>query len=168
MRITVLTGGTSSERDVAIASAVQVVKALRSRGHAVAVVDTARGYIPESEEPSVLSAHGRAGASRHRGAVALERGLLLSGLAGLPVIRDAEVSSWPCMEGEERMAPFRPCSMSSASPTPEAARWAAASPWTRMLPSVCSSVAGIPTADWLHGARRRQGRREDAWAGRWW
>ena len=46
MRITVLTGGTSAERDVALASAVQVVAALRSRGHEVAVVDTARGYIP--------------------------------------------------------------------------------------------------------------------------
>ena len=48
MRVTVLTGGTSAERDVAIASAVQVVGALRSRGHEVAVVDTARGYIPRS------------------------------------------------------------------------------------------------------------------------
>jgi len=55
MRITVLTGGTSSERDVALASAVQVVAALRSRGHEVAVVDTARGYIPESDEPGLLS-----------------------------------------------------------------------------------------------------------------
>ena len=46
MRVTVLTGGTSAERDVAIASAVQVIAALRSGGHDVAVVDTARGYIP--------------------------------------------------------------------------------------------------------------------------
>ena len=43
MRITVLTGGTSTERDVALASAVQVVAALRSRGHEVAVVDTGVG-----------------------------------------------------------------------------------------------------------------------------
>ena len=50
MRVTVLTGGTSAERDVAIASAVQVIAALRSRGHEVAVVDTARGYVPEVDE----------------------------------------------------------------------------------------------------------------------
>ena len=37
MRVTVLTGGTSTERDVAIASAVQVVAALRRAGHEVAV-----------------------------------------------------------------------------------------------------------------------------------
>ena len=49
MLVTVLTGGTSSERDVALASAVQVIAALRARGHEVAVVDTARGFIPGSD-----------------------------------------------------------------------------------------------------------------------
>jgi D-alanine-D-alanine ligase len=55
MRVTILTGGTSAERDVAIASAVQVLAALRSRGHEVSVVDTARGYIPPADERSLLS-----------------------------------------------------------------------------------------------------------------
>ena len=55
MRVTVLTGGTSSERDVAIASAVQIVAALRSKGHEVAVVDTARGFIPRADESRLLS-----------------------------------------------------------------------------------------------------------------
>jgi D-alanine-D-alanine ligase len=91
MRITVLTGGTSSERDVAIASAVQIVRALRSRGHAVAVVDTARGYIPESEEPRLLSGSVGKEPPAIEELEALERGLLLSGLASLPVIRSAEV-----------------------------------------------------------------------------
>jgi D-alanine-D-alanine ligase len=91
MRITVLTGGTSSERDVAIASTVQVVKALRSRGHTVAVVDTARGYIPESDEPQQLSGSVGREPPAIEELVALERGLLLSGLASLPVIRNAEV-----------------------------------------------------------------------------
>jgi len=91
MRITVLTGGTSSERDVAIASAVQIVAALRSRGHDVAVVDTARGYIPEQDEATLLSGSvGAAPPSLDRLA-ALERGLLVSGLGDLPVVRRAEV-----------------------------------------------------------------------------
>ena len=55
MKVTVLTGGTSSERDVALASAVQVIGALRGCGHDVAVVDTARGYIPEATESTMLS-----------------------------------------------------------------------------------------------------------------
>ncbi len=91
MRITVLTGGTSSERDVAIASAVQIVRALRSRGHPVAVVDTARGYIPEADEPRLLSGSVGKEPPSLAELEALERGLLLSGLASLPVIRNAEV-----------------------------------------------------------------------------
>lgn len=91
MRITVLTGGTSAERDVAIASAVQVVAALRHRGHRVAVVDTARGYVPEPEESRVLSAAVGTAPPSIEHLVDLERGVLLSGLAGLPVVRDAEV-----------------------------------------------------------------------------
>jgi D-alanine-D-alanine ligase len=91
MRITVLTGGTSSERDVAIASAVQVIGALRGRGHSVAVVDTARGLIPEAEESRLLSASVGKAPPAIEELVALERGVLLSGLASLPVIRDAEV-----------------------------------------------------------------------------
>src|SRR4029079_6910921 len=91
MRVTVLTGGTSAERDVAIASAVQVVAALRSRGHEVAVVDTARGFIPLSDEQSLLSgAVGTEPPSIDR-LHSLERGLLLSGLGNLAVVRDADV-----------------------------------------------------------------------------
>jgi D-alanine-D-alanine ligase len=91
MRITVLTGGTSSERDVAIASAVQVVAALRSRNHDVRVVDTARGYVPPLEEASLLRASVGATPPSLESLAALERGLLMSGLGNLPVVRDADV-----------------------------------------------------------------------------
>ena len=91
MKITVLTGGTSAERDVAIASAVQIVAALRERAHAVSVVDTARGFIPRSEEAKMLSARVGAKPPSTDELVALERGVLLSGLGNLPAVRDAEV-----------------------------------------------------------------------------
>jgi D-alanine-D-alanine ligase len=83
MRITVLTGGTSSERDVALASAVQVVAALRSRGHEVAVVDTARGYIPQGDEASLLRGTVGVAPPSIDELHSLERGLLLSGLGNL-------------------------------------------------------------------------------------
>ena len=51
LRIAVLFGGTSAERDVSIASGAQVVAALRSRGHHVIAVDPAVGVLaPEDEE----------------------------------------------------------------------------------------------------------------------
>ena len=91
MRITVLTGGTSAERDVALASAVQVIAALRSIGHQVAVVDTARGFIPETDEAQLLSASVGAAPPSVAQLEALEHGLLLSGLANLAAVREAEV-----------------------------------------------------------------------------
>ncbi|MEO8294239.1 MAG: D-alanine--D-alanine ligase [Gemmatimonadota bacterium] len=91
MHVTVLTGGTSAERDVALASAVQVIGALRSFGHQVCVVDTARGFVPEKDEPSLLS--GRVGVTWPSPVelAELEKGFLLSGLRDLAAVRDAEV-----------------------------------------------------------------------------
>jgi D-alanine-D-alanine ligase len=50
LRITVLMGGTSSERDVSLASGIRVAEALRSRGHEVRAVDPARGEISVEEQ----------------------------------------------------------------------------------------------------------------------
>ena len=46
MRIAVLFGGDSMERDVSAASAAQVVKALRARGHDVIAIDAGPGETP--------------------------------------------------------------------------------------------------------------------------
>lgn len=51
MKVAVLFGGTSAERDVSIASGAQVVQALREIGHEVVAVDTTTGVLgPEEEE----------------------------------------------------------------------------------------------------------------------
>jgi len=91
VKVTVLTGGTSSERDVALASAVQVVAALRKCGHEVAVVDTARGYIPEADEERELSGSVGVAPPSIEKLRSLERGLLVSGLGDLHVVRHTDV-----------------------------------------------------------------------------
>ena len=55
MRIIVLMGGTSSERDVSLASGLRIAEALRTRGHTVKAVDTAKGPITEAEERRLLA-----------------------------------------------------------------------------------------------------------------
>ena len=56
MKIAVLFGGTSEERDVSIASASQVIPALRSLGHEVIAADTATGLLtPEAAERMLAS-----------------------------------------------------------------------------------------------------------------
>lgn len=55
MKIAVLFGGTSEERDVSIASAAQIIPALRALGHDVFAVDTATGRLPPTEERLLLA-----------------------------------------------------------------------------------------------------------------
>lgn len=55
LKVAVLLGGTSSERDVSIASAAQVVPALRARGHEVWAVDTAQGLLSPAQETQLFS-----------------------------------------------------------------------------------------------------------------
>jgi D-alanine-D-alanine ligase len=50
VKIAVLFGGDSMERDVSIASASQVVAALRSRGHEVIAYDSGRGRLTAADE----------------------------------------------------------------------------------------------------------------------
>jgi len=50
LKVAVLFGGDSEERDVSVASAAQVVGALRSRGHEVVAVDSERGPLSQQAE----------------------------------------------------------------------------------------------------------------------
>jgi D-alanine-D-alanine ligase len=56
MKVAVLLGGFSSERDVSIASGAQVVRALRERGHEVLAVDTATGLLSAEQEKQMFAA----------------------------------------------------------------------------------------------------------------
>lgn len=56
MKIAVLMGGTSEERDVSMSSGCQVAHALRQAGHEVVSVDTARGILDRDEEQLILTA----------------------------------------------------------------------------------------------------------------
>ena len=48
-------GGTSDERDVSLASGVEVARALREAGHEVVAVDTVRGILSTAEETALLT-----------------------------------------------------------------------------------------------------------------
>jgi D-alanine-D-alanine ligase len=54
MRVAVLMGGTSSERDVSLASGLRIAQALRDRGHEVEVMDSVRGILTAADEAAML------------------------------------------------------------------------------------------------------------------
>ncbi len=94
MNICVLTGGSSAERDVAFASATQVVAALRGRGHQVTVADTTTGVLDATSEARLLQSQVRNAPPDPDvidALVAAEQATLLGGLLADPAIRGADV-----------------------------------------------------------------------------
>jgi len=55
MRVAVLLGGTSDERDVSLASGTQVAGALREAGHEVITVDTVHGVLSSEAEAALVA-----------------------------------------------------------------------------------------------------------------
>ncbi len=92
MRITVLMGGNSAERDVSLASGLRIAQALRSRGHEVVSLDPATGVIDGRMEAELL-----AGGVVKTVPPSLEdlrmmsEGVLSPSFAGHVAIRDADV-----------------------------------------------------------------------------
>jgi len=92
MRVTVLAGGATPERAVALAGAAQIVAALRERGHTVRVVDTTQGVVAEADEAGLLRASGvGVEPPQVAGLIERERAMLSNGLADLAAVREADV-----------------------------------------------------------------------------
>lgn len=87
MKIAVLMGGASAEREVSLSSGLAVVEALRERGHEVAAIDTAHGFVAHESESSLLpeGVHGEPPAQ-------VDDVLPPEALAGIPQLRGADVA----------------------------------------------------------------------------
>ncbi|HWA41147.1 MAG TPA: D-alanine--D-alanine ligase, partial [Gemmatimonadales bacterium] len=149
MRITVLTGGTSAERDVALASAVQIVAALRSRGHQVAVVDTARGYVAESEEATLIPAKVGLEPPTTSRLEALQRGVLLGSLAQLPVMKEADVIFLALHGGQGEDGTVQAVLDVIGVPYTGSGPLASALAMDKDLSKKLFQAAGVPVARWV-------------------
>ncbi len=92
LRIVLITGGTTPEREVALAGGGEVLRALRAAGHAVTAVDTVRGELdPESEGHHLALRVGRRPPSAEELARLREREDV-PGLLRLAAVRSADVA----------------------------------------------------------------------------
>ncbi|MFN2570059.1 MAG: D-alanine--D-alanine ligase [Gemmatimonadales bacterium] len=91
MRIALLTGGATSERAVAFASAAQIVAALRARKHDVRVVDLAGGVLDERGEAEFLGTAVGTAPPAVEALAERQRQMLSEGLGELDAVRSAEV-----------------------------------------------------------------------------
>jgi D-alanine-D-alanine ligase len=91
MKITVLMGGTSSERNVSLASGIRIVGALRSRGHKVIALDPARGVISEAEEKKLSTGKVGTVPPSLESLSKFAEGTFLPNLTSMNEIKDADV-----------------------------------------------------------------------------
>ncbi len=149
MRVTVLTGGTSAERDVALASAVQVIAALRSRGHSVAVVDTARGPIAEKDEATLVPAKVGVEPPSTKKLEELQRGVLLGSLAQIPAVKEADVIFLALHGGWGEDGTVQAVLDVIGVPYTGSGPLASALAMDKDLSKKLFAVAGVPVAPWV-------------------
>jgi D-alanine-D-alanine ligase len=92
MKITVLMGGTSSERNVSLASGIRIVQALRERGHKVIALDPARGVISGDEERELSTGKVGAAPPSLESLSKFAEGTFLTNLTAMKEIKDADVA----------------------------------------------------------------------------
>jgi len=92
MKITVLMGGTSSERNVSLASGIRIVQALRGRGHKVIALDPARGVLSAKEEKELSTGKVGTKPPSLEDLTKVAEGAFLPNLTSMKEVREADVA----------------------------------------------------------------------------
>ena len=92
MKITVLMGGTSSERNVSLASGIRIVQALRGRGHKVIALDPARGVLSAKEERELSTGKVGTKPPSLEDLTKVAEGAFLPNLTSMKEVREADVA----------------------------------------------------------------------------
>ncbi|HET7622920.1 MAG TPA: D-alanine--D-alanine ligase [Gemmatimonadaceae bacterium] len=150
MNITVLMGGTSSERDVSLSSGLRIAEALRERGHEVAAFDPALGAISEAEEAAMRSA-GVVGTvpPTPEALRELERTSCAPSLGTFPEIRNADVVFLALHGGQGEDGTIQALLDMVGVRYTGSGHLASALAMDKDLSKRLFRAAGVPTADWL-------------------
>jgi D-alanine-D-alanine ligase len=148
MKIAVLFGGTSEERDVSIASAAQVIPALRSLGHQVIAVDTAAGRLAADAEKKLLTS-GIAPEPPKTAALASMRDSALSLATNAADIRDVDLVFLALHGGAGEDGRIQAVLDLAGLTYTGSNHIASATAMDKDLSKRLFRAAGVPTADWL-------------------
>jgi D-alanine-D-alanine ligase len=148
VRIAVLFGGTSEERDVSIASAAQIIPALRALGHEVHAVDTATGRLPPAEERQLL-ANRVAPTPPSSGDIEQVRARAVALSPGHFDIRSTDVVFLALHGGAGEDGRIQALLDLAGMPYTGSNHIASAAAMDKDLAKRLFRAAGVPTADWL-------------------
>ncbi len=148
MKVAVLFGGTTEERDVSLASGAQVVLALREAGHDIVAVDTAMGVLSPEQEEEVL--HARIGALPPDQA---ELDVLATGdlpaLMRAPELAEVDVYFLALHGGAGEGGPLQALLDIAGVPYTGSGQLASAVAMDKDVSKRLFRDAGVPTAEWL-------------------
>ncbi len=151
MRIAVLMGGNSEERDVSLASGAEVARALREAGHHVVAVDTTRGALERADEEKILSS----GVGRLPRSAPEQRDFLDTGdtrtLTRHPDVGDAEIFFLALHGGAGEDGTVQTLLDVAGIPYVGSGRVGSALAMDKDLSKRLFRDAGIPTPDWITG-----------------
>lgn len=134
------------ERDVSVASAAQVIRALRSRGHTVTAVDASRGLLDAQAESQVL----REGVDRAPPQHLHERAeRVLAGLIGNGAFADFDLAFLALHGGSGENGTVQAMFESAQVCFTGTGQLSSALAMDKDLSKRLFRFAGIPTADWL-------------------
>ena len=137
MKIAVLFGGTSEERDVSIASAAQVIPVLRALGHEVVAVDTAVGRLSRPSERKLLESRVAPAPPSDQSIASLRSGALTNPATSIDP-RSVDVVFLALHGGAGEDGRVQAMLDLAGLPTRAAITSRAPRRWTRISPSGCS------------------------------
>ncbi len=150
MRVAVLMGGTSDEREVSLSSGAQVARALRDAGHEVVAVDTARGALSRSEESSLLASGVRATPPAHDDLTRLDEGHTVA-LARDPTLGEVDVFFLALHGGSGEDGTIQALLDVAGVAYTGSDRLGCSLAMDKEVAKRLLRDAGIPTPDWLTG-----------------
>ena len=143
MKIAVLFGGDSMERDVSIASASQVVGALRSRGHEVVAYDSGRGRLTAADEQRVFAARIDRAPPDQRAVTSLPT------VVSAPDLADVDVVFLAMHGGTGEDGTVQALLDLAGIPYTGSGKLGSALGWDKDIAKRLFLAAGVPTPDWI-------------------
>ncbi|HEY1951324.1 MAG TPA: D-alanine--D-alanine ligase [Gemmatimonadaceae bacterium] len=149
MKITVLMGGTSSERNVSLASGSRIAQALREKGHDVTALDPARGVIGAKEETELRSGKVGVAPPSLESLSKFAEGTFLPNLTSMKEIKDADVVFLGLHGGQGEDGTIQALLDMAQVRYTGSGHLASALAMDKDLSKRLFRAAGVKTADWL-------------------